>query len=204
MGLGPLLICGFGPFPDAPRNPSGLAVANLREQNWSPSEDGAAYALLPTEWEGAPAAALAAAKESGASGVLLVGVAVKAIGFQLELRALNRSDPGAPDAAGARCFGPQVVAGGPEILGSTAPLEAMLEVMRGHNISTAISTDAGSYICNHAYYRLLAEADAPVALLHVPQAVECEPQSGFVLAEIERAIQVAAEVFAAALRQDRG
>jgi pyrrolidone-carboxylate peptidase len=67
MGIGPLLICGFGPFPAAPENPAGIVVGRLKEQGWKPSDFGAAYAVLPTEWEGAPAAALAAVRAASAS-----------------------------------------------------------------------------------------------------------------------------------------
>jgi pyroglutamyl-peptidase len=202
MGIGPLLICGFGPFPAAPENPAGIVVGRLKEQGWKPSDFGAAYAVLPTEWEGAPAAALAAVRAASASGVLLVGVAVKAIGFQIELRAVNHADPVAVDAAGAACGRTVVAPDGPELLPCTAPAEQMLEIMRGHNLSTGVSTDAGAYICNATYYHLLAEAGVPVVLLHVPQAMECGPPGGVVLAEIERAVQVAAEAFAADLSDD--
>jgi pyroglutamyl-peptidase len=203
MGIGPMLICGFGPFPAAPANPTAEVVARLRDQAWAPSDAGAAYAVLPTEWDAGPQAALRSLEDSGAGAVLLTGVAVSAEGFRLELVARNHSDVLARDAAGAYCPAPAIQADGPPTRPVTAPAEAMLEALRGHSFPAAVSTDAGAYLCNHVLYALLAATEVPVGFLHVPQAVECVPHAGFILNELEAAVKVAAEAFAASLEPSR-
>lgn len=199
MGIGPLLVCGFGPFPAAPDNPAGLVVERLRAQGWAPPEYDLAYAVVPTEWAAAPDAALAAMEASGAAGLLLVGVSIKATGFQLELVARNHVDVTRADASGACRADPLVAADGPEARPVTGPAEAILEALRGHKLPAGVSTDAGAYLCNYTFYRLLGQVTQPIAFLHVPQARECAPGAGFGIDEIEYGVRVAAEAFARTL-----
>jgi pyrrolidone-carboxylate peptidase len=66
-------------------------------------------------------------------------------------------------------------------------------------LPSALSDDAGSYLCNFTLYRQLAASPLPSGFLHVPQARECDPVAMFDLADIERAVKVVAEAFAADL-----
>lgn len=202
MGL-KLLICGFGPFPEAPANPACAVVERLRDEGWTPSDDGAAWAVLPTVWAKAPQAALEAIAQADAAALLLVGVAVSAEGFKVELVARNSANALARDAVGAYAPGETIDPEGPPRLPVTAPAEAMLEAIRGVDLPAGASTDAGAYICNYTLYRVLQQTSLPVAFLHVPQAHECDPRSPFYLADLASGVKAAAEAFIEALEPKR-
>lgn len=194
-----LLICGFGPFPEAPANPACAVVEQLRDERWNPSDDGVAWAVIPTVWAAAPDEVLKALEDSKADGLLLIGVAVGAEGFKIELVARNHADPLARDAAGAYAPGDIIEPDGPAKLPVTGPDETMLEAIRGVDLPAGASTDAGAYICNYTLYKVLQRAAVPAGFLHVPQAHECDPRSPFYLADLASAVKAAAEAFAKGL-----
>lgn len=188
-----LLICGFGPFPEAPDNPAALAVERLRQEPWAPPGLEAHYAVLPTVWAEAAQSALDAVKAFAPDGVLLVGVAVSAESFRLETLARNRANPSHPDALG-RCWpSPRIEAEGPAERGVIAPVQAMAAAIRAQGLAAALSSDAGDYLCNFTRYRLLGQVPM-TAFLHVP------PLSQRIdLDQILAAIRAAAQAFAASL-----
>jgi pyroglutamyl-peptidase len=191
-----LLICGFGPFPQAPDNPAALAVEQLRARAWSPPGLKTAYAVLPTVWAEAPAVALKAARSLGADAVLLVGVAVGATAFRIETLARNLASQTHPDAKGQYWLQATIDAAGPQDVAVTAPAHAMLLAVAAHGLPVEQSSDAGAYLCNFTLYRLLtATAAPPVGFLHVPPV-----GPGLDLHRIEQAIQAAAEAIATQLR----
>ena len=190
-----LLICGFGPFPEAPDNPSALAVRRMQAEGWSPATAHAAYAILPTEWVKAPQTALQAAREADAAAILIVGVAVRANGFRVETLARNRASTTHPDAAGARWPQATIDMDGPDERQVLAPVEAMRGAIAAQGLPAALSKDAGDYLCNFTLYRVIAEAEGrPAAFLHVPPISDA-----WTLDDIEIAVCAAAEAFAANL-----
>lgn len=162
-----LVICGFGPFPQAPDNPSALAVARLQHDGWAPPAAQVSYAVLPTTWGQAAQTALAARQAHGADAVLLVGVAVGATAFRLETVARNRASQTLADAAGERWDHALIDPEGPDKRAVIAPVEAMERAMRDEGLPVTLSRDAGDYLCNFTLYRLLAEHPL-TAFLHVP------------------------------------
>jgi pyroglutamyl-peptidase len=175
-----LLICGFGAFPNVPANPSALVVGRLRAEDWSPDHAPADYALLPTTWSGAAETLRASIHETGATGVLLTGVAAGAAAFRVELRARNRGSLTAPDADGAVRHDERIEPLGPAALRTTAPAEAMLAGIRAAGLPAEPSSDAGDYLCNFTLYHLLvghldAAPACPLAFLHLPPAPEAPP-----------------------------
>jgi pyroglutamyl-peptidase len=191
-----LLICGFGPFPEAPDNPAAKAVQQLDAQAWSPAGAEAAYFVLPTIWAEAPEEALVAAWAHDADAILLVGVAVSATSFRVETLARNQASRTHADAEGRYWPSAVIDPAGPQSVAVTAPVEAMLLAVAALGLTVERSSDAGAYLCNFTLYRLLtATAAPPVGFLHVPPACE-----GLGLDQIERAIQAAAQAFAQGLR----
>jgi len=190
-----LLVCGFGPFPQSPDNPSGLTIRRLEGDGWTPEGADALYAVLPTQWSQAPQTALEAANRGNAAAILLVGVAVHAAAFRVETTARNRASIVHADAAGALWPRPSIDKDGPESLSVTAPTEAMRAAIDERGLPVHLSDDAGDYLCNFVLYRLLAEAGVrPVGFVHVPQIGEA-----FSADAIARAVRAAAEAFSARL-----
>jgi pyroglutamyl-peptidase len=190
MGMSRLLICGFGPFPEAPDNPAALAVEQLKRVGWAAPGSEVHYAVLPTVWRRAAETALAAAREVSADAVLLVGVAVGADAFRLETMARNQAGTRHPDAEGLFCPGPLIDPDGPAARRVIAPVQALLAAIEAEGLPVGLSSDAGDYLCNFTLYRLLAEVPM-TAFLHVP------PLSARIdLDAIAAAVRAAAQAFA--------
>jgi pyroglutamyl-peptidase len=189
-----LLICGFGPFPQAPDNPAALAVERLRARGWSPPGAQADYAVLPTVWSKAAERALAASQAMDADAVLLVGVAVGAQSFRLETLARNRASQVHVDQEGRLWPLPLIDPQGPDQYDVGAPVDAMLGAIGALGLPVTLSQDAGEYLCNFTLYRLLAQA-LMTAFLHVP-ALGADVS----LEDIVGAVRAAAEAFATELR----
>ena len=188
-----LLICGFGPFPDALDNPAAPAVERLKLDHWATSGATVEYAVLPTVWDEAPKTALEALKAFSAHAVLLVGVAVHAELFRVETRARNRVSQIHADAQGRFWPSPLIDDNGPAERFVIAPAQAMTAAIQARGLTAALSSDAGDYLCNFTLYRLLAEVPM-TAFLHVPTL---SPRID--LDSIVTAVRAAAQAFAADL-----
>lgn len=194
-----LLLCGFGAFPAAPRNPSALVIEAIAAEGWSPPQVELATLALPVSWSRAVPAVEAAVAQCPADGVLVVGVAVEAEAFRVETLGRNRACLDRADHDAATWPGGEITAGAAD-LPVTAPADAMLAAICAAGLPAALSDDAGDYLCNFTLFRLLQSGAAPaVGFLHVPQARECADGAAFDLEEIERAVRAAATAFAAEL-----
>ncbi|WP_421930997.1 hypothetical protein [Phenylobacterium sp.] len=195
-----LLVCGFGSFPAAPRNPAAAVVEALAQDAWAPQGVVLDCLCLPVAWTGSVETVQAALGARPADAVLVVGVATDADAFRVETVARNRAARAKPDHAGATWEGSVIRSDGPGALASTAPTEDMLGALIGANLAARLSDDAGDYLCNFTLYRLLAEAAAPsVGFLHVPQAREFSDQATTSLAEIDQAVRASIRAMADAL-----
>jgi len=195
-----LLICGFGAFPDAPRNPSAAAIGVLAGDGWSPPGVETAYLEIPVAWTGSVETVLERLAEAAFDGVLVIGVAVETDAFQIETRGRNIVGVNRPDHDGAVWPGRLILVDGRAMLPATAPVDAMLAALRAAGLPARLSDDAGDYLCNFTLYRLLAQAAAPVVgFLHVPQVREYDPQADFTLDAVGRAIRACAAALARAL-----
>ena len=189
-----LLICGFGPFPEAPENPAAWTVDRLRLDRWAPPDCAVGYAVLPTTWQGAAEAALEATRTFSADAILLVGVAISAEAFRVETFGRNRAGRDRPDAQGLCWPGAVIETDGPTARRVIAPVQAMLAAIKDQGLQANLSSDAGDYLCNFTLYRLLAKV-AMTAFLHVPA-----PSAQIQLEDILAAVRAAATAFARELR----
>lgn len=192
-----LLVCGFGPFPAAPRNPSAIVIDALAAAGWSPPGAETDYLTLPVSWTASVQLILDALRARPADGVLVVGVATSADAFRVETLGRNRASRSLPDHDGALWEGHVISADGPGVIASTAPTDMVLEALMQANLAARLSDDAGDYLCNFTLYSLLAAEAAPsVGFLHVPQARECAEDARFDLVDIERAVRATAGALA--------
>ena len=180
-----LLVCGFGPFPEAPDNPSAAVARAIAE------EDGAVFALtLPTVWADAYEALGTAVED--ADGVLLLGIDPQADDFAVEMRACNHASTTHPDHAGARRPSSRISRVGPAVSRSTAPVADLVAAIAHEGLPVRASSDAGDYLCNYVLYRLLTErAELVTGLVHLPMLADREA--------LVRGGRAAARVFARAL-----
>jgi pyroglutamyl-peptidase len=180
-----LLVCGFGPFPEAPENPSAPVAAMIA------AEDPALTALaLPTTWAGAYPSLEAALHD--VDSVLLLGVDPQADDFAVEMRACNQASTTHPDHAGVRRANSRISRVGPAVSRSTAPVADMVAAIAREGLPARASSDAGDYLCNYVLYRMLTEqAELVTGLVHLPLAAEPDA--------LARGARAAARVFARAL-----
>ena len=197
-----LLVCGFGAFPAAPRNPSAAVVEALAREAWAPPGFEVEYLTLPVAWTGSGEAIRQALAERSADAVLVVGVATESDAFRVETMGRNRAGRAKPDGLGEVWEGSLIKPDGPGALASTAPTDEILDALINSHLAARLSDDAGDYLCNFTLYRLLAEAAAPsVAFLHVPQAREFAEGASGSLQDIDQAVRATVRTMAEALNR---
>ncbi len=175
-----VLVTGFGPFPGIERNASEALVRGLERFPSRPRLD-VATAIIPVAWADARAAARRAIAGFEPHAVLHFGVSKRALGFEIETRAFNRSGPKEDSAGVVRPSAPLIHAGRP-VLESTLPPLHLLRALRTNGFPAALSADAGRYLCNALFYWSLADGEAHgrlVSFVHMPAlgaATEVKPR----------------------------
>jgi len=188
----PLLVLGFEPFDTEWRNPSGEIARRL---------DGERVASLrvlgrvaPVSRAGVAQALAETLARPRLAAVVALGVFAATALVRVERLAVNRDDFRIADAAGAQPRGEPIVPGGPDAILTRAPVDDLVAAIRSAGVPARASDSAGSYLCNHLYYKLLyhlcdrslhnpgepgSPAEAPPAVfLHVPSLPEVVASSG--------------------------
>ena len=167
-----LLITGFEPFGNCPKNPSWMAVEALPEQVGD-------YALrklaLPTVFGRAGTLVLEAAKAFDPDVILCVGQAGGRDAVTPERIAVNIRGARIPDNAGNQPRGASVAEDGPAAYFSTVPVMKMAQAIRDREIPATVSNSAGAYVCNDTLSPLLhayAGTETRVGFIHVPNTPE--------------------------------
>jgi pyroglutamyl-peptidase len=193
------LVTAFDPFGGSGVNSSLEAVRRL------PPCIGAleiTTVALPTSYARSHAALEAAIARTKPDIVLCVGQAGERAALCVERIAINVQDADIADNDGARPLDAPVIAGGPAAYLTTLPARAAVAALRAQSLPAQLSTSAGTFVCNHVFYRLMhlaaARRNAFIAgFLHVPAL----PQAGaatpsMTLADIVRGIEVVLEAAA--------
>lgn len=140
--------------------------------------------------------------------VICLGQAGNRAAITPERVAVNLDDARIPDNAGQQPLDRPVVKGAPAAYFSTLPVKAIVQALRAAGIPAALSSTAGSFVCNHVFYGLrhhLARRAPTVrgGFIHLPrlpeQAARGEPSMTF--ETMARGIRLAIET-AAAHRRD--
>ncbi|MBN9508088.1 MAG: pyroglutamyl-peptidase I [Alphaproteobacteria bacterium] len=170
-----ILLTGFTPFDDATINPSQEAALALAA---APPEGCALRAaVLPVSYAAA-APALAAALTAAPTDILIAtGLAGGRAAISVERVAINVDDARLPDNDGVRRIDAPVVPGGPAAYFATVPIKAMTAAIREAGVPAEVSQTAGTFLCNHIFYRAchLAATAYPglrVGFLHLPYLPE--------------------------------
>ena len=170
-----LLIAGFGRFPGAPTNPSGTLarqLARLRRTGFDGIERVAhvfatSYAAVDRDLP------KLIAKHRPAA-VILFGLAGRTKFVRIETQARNAMSVLFPDVEGVVPAKAQIDARAPSRRKGAAPFPRLLGAARGTRVKTRFSRDAGRYLCNYAYWRMIdasARQGGPrlVVFVHVPK-----------------------------------
>jgi pyroglutamyl-peptidase len=155
-----VLVVGFGPFGEVRENPaSALARAVDGYESHGIRLIGRE---IPVEYAAGPAQTVALVRELQPVAVVGIGVATGRPAAQWERWGRRQGDPRVSD--NASLFLGDLEPGGPDLVQSTAPIEALAAAS-----DLGISEDAGGYVCNAWLYRSLRSlAPLPVAFLHIP------------------------------------
>ena len=167
-----ILATGFSVFPGAPENPTAWAMEELGRSGWQPNGARLATRTVPVQfdlWERTYQPLLAAIKPDA---VIAFGLSAKAQGMTLESTARNRVAADRPDFTGVCSPGDCVSIGGPAVRPTRLPLREISIALRKADVPVARSDNAGDYLCNLLFYRLMehAETGGPLVagFVHVP------------------------------------
>ncbi len=199
----PLLVTGFEPFGGETVNPSALVARALHGRHI-----GGAVVIgveLPCAFGAALDCLNAALAESRPQLVLALGQAGGRCELSLERVAINLDDARIADNAGRQPIDAAVVPGAAAAYFSTLPIKAMVAALREAGVPAAVSSTAGTYVCNHVFFGLqhaLAGSGVRSGFMHLPllpeQAAHTAGQPSLSLATMVEGVALA---LAVALRE---
>lgn len=160
-----VLLTGFEPFGGDTTNPSWEAVKRAAEL-WDGPET-LSIAELPVEFGRSDSALLAAIDATRPDLVVAVGLAGGIPDLHLERVAINLDDARIPDNAGDQPIDLPIAAGGAAAYFTGLPVKAAVRVLTRQGIPASVSHSAGTFVCNHVFYTLMASG-AHGGFVHVP------------------------------------
>ncbi len=179
-------MTGFGPFLDHAHNPSD-ALARALDGRRALGVELRACSPLPVEHGRAAAWALAAARRHGADAIVAFGLAAGTPHVRVERRGRNRATSPHADVAGRVAAGRSVVPGAPSALAATLPDAPLRAALAAAGIASSPSEDAGGYVCNDLFFRLL-QARRRALFVHVPSHLDVPRAAAPMALGIARAV----------------
>jgi len=166
-----LLLTGFEPFGGSPINPSEQAAQSLDGQTICGAQ--IVTAILPVDWQNAPAALFNALDTNHPDALLCLGESGGRAAISIERVAINLLDFGIPDNTGLTINDQPVVPAGPAAYFVTLPVRAILNAICAAGVPAELSLSAGSYLCNAILYSLLHRISVqgqsiPAGFIHLP------------------------------------
>ena len=192
------LVTAFEAFGGADVNASCAAVSRL------PARIAAieiVAAQLPTSYARAGAVLVRAIERADPQIVLCVGEAGERRQLNVERVAVNLQDARLADNDGAQPVDTPVAGNGPAAYFATLPVRAIYDALVAAQLPATLSSSAGTFVCNHAFYALMHHAAQSRAqwrggFLHVPAWRENDDAPPMTLEDIVRGITVAIEASA--------
>ncbi len=165
-----LLLTAFGPFPGAPRNPTGPLVKALKRHGLPGVR--LKTALFETRYADVDTRLPRLIEKHRPDAVVLFGLAGAKPVIRIEARARNASARLRPDAAGNIRSERHIDRKRETARFTALPVRAIAAQSQAPRLKGVVSRDAGDYLCNYAYFRALeaVERGATQAALfiHVP------------------------------------
>ncbi len=166
-----VIIAGFGPFPGAPSNPSGLLATALTRRR-RPALAGVAITshVFATAYDAVDRdlPKLLARKPDV---LLIFGLAGRRREICIETRARNARSVLLADVHGHRPKHGTIEFGQAAALKGNVPFPRLLQALRQAALPARLSRDAGAYLCNYAYWRALRSVHDRrplVQFVHIP------------------------------------
>jgi pyroglutamyl-peptidase len=167
-----VLATGFSVFPGAPENPTAWAVAEIERAGWQPNGARLVTRTLAVTFDVWEREYRELVRATQPDAIVAFGLSGRANGIQLESTARNRVATDRPDFNGACSPSSQLTSGGASMLPTRLPFAAISAALQAARIPLGRSDDAGDYICNLLFYRLMAHAathgPAVAGFVHVP------------------------------------
>ncbi|MGE9270828.1 MAG: hypothetical protein ACQKBU_08490 [Verrucomicrobiales bacterium] len=162
-----VLVTGFDAWGDLDANPAWLAVESCTPSlppDWHLNRQ-----RIPVSWEQG-FEQLLGEWNSDVAAVLSFGVA-PIRGVALERIAINLSE--GQDVDGKLPQEEPIIDGGPAAYWSTLPLLEIEQALHQANLTAKPSAHAGTYLCNHLFYRVMHHAlwkkpEMPAGFIHLP------------------------------------
>ncbi len=201
------LLTGFEPFGGASVNASWEAVKALDGRIVAGHR--VAAARLPVVYDAVAGPLRAAVEKHRPAIVISFGVGTKTVRIERVARnGYHRARP--PDNRGRRPPRDRILPDGPGTIRTGLPVEAILRSLKAARIGAGTSDDAGGYLCNECFYRLMAMPREGAAagirargFIHVPPFGARDPEGGtFTPDKLRRAVRLAVEAAAEAIRAD--
>jgi pyroglutamyl-peptidase len=167
-----ILITGFGRFPGAPFNPSGLMATRLvRRRRPAFAATRRIAHVFATRYDAVDRELPALLAQEKPDIVVMFGVATRSHRVRVEQRARNRIAM-FPDASGHRPV-TRTIAPHRDAQRNPLPVARLVKAARTAGVAAAPSRNAGAYLCNYIYWRALEAAARPdgpslVIFIHVP------------------------------------
>lgn len=167
-----VLITGFGPFPGAPFNPTGLLIERLSRMR-RPALAGVTIVphVFQTSYEAVDRELPKLIARHKPDALLMFGLAPRAKTLRIETRARNAL-AFLPDVSGQSLRRHTIVKGGPSALALPARARHLFAASRTARIPLVVSRDAGRYLCNYLCWRAAEAAmeNGPrlAAFVHFP------------------------------------
>lgn len=170
-----VLLTGFEPFGGEVTNPSWTTVQEVA-RTWAGHES-IEVRELPVDFDGVDGVLLAALEDVQPDVVICVGQAGGSIAVELERVAINVDDARIPDNRGRQPIDEPILERGPAAYFSSLPIKSAMAELTRVGVPAIVSQSAGTYTCNHVFYRLMHEIELssrPMrgGFVHVPFAPE--------------------------------
>ena len=168
-----ILVTGFGPFPGAPFNPTGLLAQRIARARRPALADVKLVAhIFPTSYAAVDRELPALIAKHNPDALLMFGLAPRARAFRVETRARNVLAL-LPDVGGASLGRRTIAVGGPASIKLRTPSRPQLAALRGLQPRATLSRDAGRYLCNYLCWRAAETASSGnkprlASFIHVP------------------------------------
>jgi len=171
-----VLVTGFEPWGDVPRNPTQELVEGL-------DESGVVGLVLPVSFERAGRILRRAIAEERPDAILGLGLAPRSAWVRVEVLAVNVMHSEKPDADGARPVSERIDPEGPAAYFTTLPNAEIVGALRSAGVPARLSHHAGTFLCNFAAYTSLRQVDvlglgSVAGFIHVPYSTEAAMEVG--------------------------
>jgi pyroglutamyl-peptidase len=192
-----VLVTGFEPFNKASSNPSQAVVKRLNELGIPDLY----FEVLPVEFGESARLLIRRIDEVKPDVVIALGQAEGRTQVTPERVAINVDDARIADNAGQMPIDQPIIKDGYNAYFSTLPIKEIVAQINAANIPAAVSSSAGTFVCNHLFYQLqwyCLNKGIKSGFIHLPlmdsQAHEFSGLSTLPLDELVKAVEIAIEV----------